>query len=155
MSIEPPKTESSGGLPGMVIPLAFVSVLLLAAVLVFGALAFDVGIPGLSEDEPEVAAPAAPQDVMELSGFIVRESRVENEMTIVEVEVSVINTSEQPVDAFQVLVQCDDDGYVSAIQNVSGIEPGEDRTIAMELAGRGEPSCHSPIVEFTDQRSGR
>jgi hypothetical protein len=149
MSFEPPKTESTRGLPGITIPLIFVSIILLGAVLVFGALAFDANIPGFSEDETEVAAP---EEALESSGFVVRERRAEDGMTFAKVEVSVINTSDLPVAAFQMVVQCDDDGYVSAIQDVSPLEAGESRTVAMELAGRGEPGCREPIIEFSAPR---
>lgn len=151
MSIEPPKTESSGrGLPGLVIPLAFLSVILLGAVLVFGALAFDLGIPGLSEDDEP--AFAAPEEVLEASGFTMRERATEGEVTRVDVEVTILNTSEQPVDEFQVMVQCTDNGYVSAITTVRPMEPGENRTVAMQLNGRGEPSCHEPVIDFSPVR---
>lgn len=145
MSIEPPKKEPSRGIPGMVIPLAFVSVILLGAILVFGALAFDFSIPGFPEDEPEVARP---EEVIEESGFTVRERTARGETTIVRVEVSVTNIGDLPVAAFQIAVQCDHNGYVSAIQDVSGMGPGENRTIAMELMGRGEPDCGEPVIEF-------
>lgn len=149
MSIEPPKQETSRGIPGMVIPLAFVSVILLGAILVFGALAFDINIPGISEEEPDLARP---EEVLEESGFVVRERRSTDETTIVRVEVTVTNTGNLPVPAFQLAVQCDDDGYVSAIQDVSGMEPGDSRTVSLELMGRGEPACESPVVEFASQR---
>lgn len=149
MGFEPPKSESSRGLPGIVIPLIFLSIILLGAVLVFGALAFDVSVPGFFGDEPEVAAP---EEALVPSGFVLREQRVEGETMVMEVEVGVANTGDQPVEAFQMLVQCDDNGYVSAIQEVSGLAPGESRTVAMELAGRGEPDCHDPVVEFSPVR---
>lgn len=136
----------------MVIPLAFLSFLLLAAVLVFGALAFDIGVPGLSNDD-EVET-ASPSEALQASGFTLRERSTDGETTLVDVEVTVLNTGEEPVGEFQVMVQCTDNGYVSAIQTVSGIEPGESRTVAMELAGRGEPSCHDPVVDFSDPRPG-
>lgn len=150
MSIEPPKKETSRGIPGMVIPLAFVSVILLGAILVFGALAFDINIPGISEEEPELARP---EDVLEDTGFVVRERSSADETTIVRVEVTVANTADLPVPAFQLAVQCDDGGYVSAIQEVSGMEGGDSRTVSMELMGRGEPGCEAPVVEFASQRS--
>jgi hypothetical protein len=151
MSFEPPKTESSRRIPGIVFPLAFVSIILLGAVLVFGALAFDVNIPGRSNPETEFAAP---EEALESSGFVMRERSIEGATTIAKVEVSVINTSDLPVDAFEMLVQCDDGGYVSAIQAVSGIEAGANRTVAMELSGRGEPNCHEPIIEFSASNPG-
>lgn len=150
MSFEPPKTESEPrGMPGIVIPLAFLSIIMLGAVLVFGALAFDIGLPGGAGSEPGYAAP---EEALESSGFTLRELRTEGSATVAEVEVSIINPGERPVDDFEMLVQCDDDGYVSAITPVSGLGPGEDRTVVMELHGRGEPGCHTPIVEFGDQR---
>lgn len=136
----------------MVIPLAFLSFLLLAAVLVFGALAFDIGVPGLSNGDEVETAP--PSEALQASGFTLRERSTDGETTLVDVEVTVLNTGEEPVGEFQVMVQCTDNGYVSAIQTVSGIEPGESRTVAMELAGRGEPSCHDPVVDFSDPRPG-
>lgn len=149
MSFEPPKTESTRGIPGAIIPLAFVSVLLLAAVLVFGALAFDFELPGMGDD-----GPAAPEDVLESSGFIMRDQRTEGAVTTADVEISIFNTSDRPVGNFEVVVQCDDDGYISAISSVEGMEPQENRTIAMELSGRGQPTCHEPVIEFSAPRSG-
>jgi hypothetical protein len=153
LSIEPPKTESKGrGMPGMVIPLAFVSFILLGAVLVFGALAFDVGIPGLTDsDEVEFAAP---EEVLEAAGFTMRERTTDGETTLVDVEVTILNTSEHPVEEFQVMVQCTDNGYVSAILTVGAMEPDESRTVSIQLAGRGEPSCHEPVIDFSDPRPG-
>jgi hypothetical protein len=134
----------------MVIPLAFLSFLLLAAVLVFGALAFDIGIPGLSDDD-EIET-VAPDEVLEASGFTLRERTTDGEVTLVDVEVTILHTGEDPVDEFQVMVQCTDNGYVSAIQTVSGMEPDESRTVAIQLSGRGEPSCHDPVIDFSAPR---
>jgi hypothetical protein len=145
VSIEPPKDEASRGVPGMVIPLAFVSIILLAAVLVFGALAFDVNIPGMRSNEGNTAAP---EEVLEASGFTLRERAAEGETTVVSIELTVQNTSEEQVGTFQVMVQCTDNGYVSAIADVSGLDAGDSTTIAMELSGRGEPSCQEPVIEF-------
>lgn len=151
MSIGPPKTETKGrGMPGTVIPLAFVSFILLGAVLVFGALAFDIGIPGLTDDDDvEVAAP---DEVLEAAGFTLRERTSDDDTTLVDVEVSILNTGERPVEEFQVMVQCTDNGYVSAISNVGAMEPGESRTVSIQLAGRGEPSCHDPVIDFSEPR---
>jgi hypothetical protein len=136
----------------MVIPLAFVSFILLGAVLVFGALAFDIAIPGLSDDdEVEVAAP---DEVLEAAGFTLRERTADEGTTLVDVEVTILNTSELPVEEFQVMVQCTDNGYVSAIRTVGAMEPGESRTVSMQLAGRGEPSCHEPVIDFSAPRPG-
>lgn len=153
LSIGPPTTESKGrGIPGMVIPLVFVSFILLGAVLVFGALAFDVAIPGLTDsDEAEFAAP---EEVLEAAGFTLRERTTDGETTLVDVEVTILNTGDRPVEEFQVMVQCTDNGYVSAIRNVSPMEPGESRTVSIQLAGRGEPSCHEPVIDFSDPRPG-
>lgn len=146
MSIEPPKDTSSRGMSGMVIPLLFVSVILLGAVLVFGALAFEINIRGRSDTTEESAAP---EDALEASGFTMRERTTDGETTLVDVEVTILNTSDLPVEPFQVMVQCTDDGYVSAIADVRGLEPEESRTVAMQLSGRGEPSCHEPIIDFS------
>lgn len=134
----------------MVIPLAFVSFILLAAVLVFGALAFGLDIPGLSDDEETHFA--APEDVLQASGFTMRERTSDGEVTLVEVEIAILNTSDQPVDEFQVMVQCTDNGYVSAIMTVRPMEANESRTVAMELSGRGEPSCNAPMIDFSPVR---
>ena len=151
MSIGPPKTESGGsGIPGMVIPLGFISVILLGAVLVFGALAFGIDLPGMSSDNE--ADYAAPQNVLESSGFTMRERTVGDDATTVEVEVAILNTGNLPVQEFQVMVQCTDNGYVSAILEVSPMDAGESRTVAMELSGRGEPSCSEPVIDFTPIR---
>lgn len=150
MSIEPPKTESGGGIPGMVIPLGFLSVILLGAVLVFGALAFGIDLPGMSGDDD--AEYAAPEEVLQASGFTMRERTTDEDATLVEVEVTILNTGDLPVEEFQVMVQCTDNGYVSAIMNVSPIEAGESRTVAMQLSGRGEPSCHEPVIDFSPIR---
>ncbi len=151
MSIEPPKTESQGrGIPGAVIPLAFLSVILLGAALVFGALAFGIGLPGFSgNDDAEFAAP---RDALEASGFTMRGRTADGEVTLVEVEVAILNTSDLPVDEFQVMVQCTDNGYVSAISTVRPMEANESRTVAMELSGRGEPSCSDPVIDFSPVR---
>lgn len=132
----------------MVIPLAFVSFILLAAVLVFGALAFGLDIPGLSEDDETQLA--APDEALQAAGFTMRERTTEGETTLVDVEVTILNTSETATGPFKVMVQCTNDGYVSAIRDVGGMEPGESRTVTMELSGRGEPSCHEPVIDFTD-----
>ena len=137
----------------MVIPLAFVSIILLGAVLVFGALAFDIGIPGLSDDEDE-AHPAAPGEVLEAAGFTLRERSADGETTLVDVEVTILNTGDGAVEEFQIMVQCTDNGYVSAIRNVAAMEPGESRTVAIQLSGRGEPSCHEPVIDFSEPRPG-
>lgn len=146
MSIEPPKNETSRGMTGMVIPLAFLSVILLGAVLIFGALAFDMSIPGVDNDVEETVAPG---EVLEASGFTVRERTTEGETTLVVVEVTVLNTSEEPVGDFQIVVQCTDNGYISAIADAAGLGPGESRAVVMELSGRGEPSCHEPVIDFS------
>jgi hypothetical protein len=146
VSFEPPKDTSSRGMSGMVIPLIFVSVILLGAVLLFGALAFDLNIPGRSNTAGESAAP---EDALEASGFTMRERTTDGETTLVDVEVTILNTSELPVGAFQVMVQCTDNGYVSAIQDVSAMDPEASRTVAMELSGRGEPSCLEPVIDFS------
>ena len=146
MSIDPPKDTSTRGMSGMVIPLAFLSVILLGAVLVFGALAFDVNIPGREDTSEETAAP---QDALETSGFTLRARTRDGATTLVNVEVTILNTGEGPVDDFQVMVQCTDNGYVSAIADVAGLGLGESRTVAMELSGRGEPSCDEPIIDFS------
>lgn len=153
MSVEPPKTESPGrGIPGMVIPLAFLSVILLGAVLVFGAMAFGIGLPGFSrDDEPPFAAP---DEALEASGFTMRERTTDGEVTLVEVEMTVLNTTDRPVDEFQVMVQCTDNGYVSAISTLRPMAANESRTVAMELAGRGEPSCSEPVIDFSPVRPG-
>lgn len=151
MSIEPPKSDEGGrGLPGMVIPLAFVSFILLGAILVFGALAFGIGIPGLSGNDE--AAVAAPEEVLEAAGFTMRERTTSDDLTLVDIELTILNTSEQPVEPFQVMVQCTDNGYVSAIRDVTGIGGGESTTVVMQLSGRGDPSCHEPVIDFTDPR---
>lgn len=153
MSFEPPKTESQGrGVPGLVIPLAFLSVILLGAALVFGALAFGIGLPGFSGDEE--TGFAAPDEALEASGFTMRERTTDGEVTLVEVEVTILNTTDRPVDEFQVMVQCTDNGYVSAISTVRPMEANESRTVAMELAGRGEPSCGEPVIDFSPVRPG-
>lgn len=151
MSIEPPRTASPGrGIPGIVIPLAFLSVILLGAALVFGALAFGIGLPGFSgNDDTEYAAP---DEALEASGFTMRERRADGEVTLVEVELAILNTSDQPVDEFQVMVQCTDNGYVSSIMTVRPMEANESRTVAMELSGRGEPSCNAPMIDFSPVR---
>lgn len=149
VSIEPPKRdEPSRGMTGMVIPLAFVSMILLGAVLIFGALAFDMTIPGFGDDDSGETT-LAPGDALQASGFTMRERTADGSETLVRVEVTVLNTGEEPVGEFQVMVQCTDNGYVSAIADASGLGPGESRTVAMELSGRGEPSCHEPVIDFT------
>lgn len=151
MSIEPPKTDAPGrGMPGIVIPLAFLSVILLGAALVFGALAFGIGLPGFSRDDEQGFA--EPDEALEASGFTLRERTTDGEVTLVEVEVTVLNTTDLPVDEFQMMVQCTDNGYVSAISTVRPMEANESRTVAMELAGRGEPSCSEPVIDFSRVR---
>jgi hypothetical protein len=150
VSIDPAKDESSRRMPGLVIPLVFLSVILLGAVLVFGALAFGIGLPGQGDGNEESAAP---EEALEASGFTMRERTSDGTTTLVEVEVTILNTGDAPVDDFQVMVQCTDNGYVSAITDVTGLEPGDSRTVAMELSGRGEPSCSEPVIDFS-ARSG-
>lgn len=150
MSIEPPKSGS--GIPGPMILLGFASVLLLVLMAIFGMLAFGIDLPGTGGND-ETDAPESITD-LEPSGFNVVSTGTEGEQTVIEADVIVTNTSDAPIENAQIIVQCEDNGYVSAIADVPPLDPAADTSIRMELHGRGEPSCDDPVISFSPRREG-
>lgn len=148
MSVEPPRTEGTRN-TGLLLVLGLVSVVLLAIVAVFGMLAFGIEVPGTGMDEPELADPSA---ALVTSGFTVMSSTTESDAAAVEVEFTVRNTGDTPVDDHQVLVQCDDGGYVSAITPVPALQPDDETTLRMQLIGTGDPACEEPDISFSPRQ---
>lgn len=144
MGAEPPRTSSGNN--GMILVLGLVSMVLLAVVVILGLLAFGISLPGMGNDE---SALHEPTEALESSEFAVINSIFENNAAAVEVEVTVVNTSDSPVANQQVLIQCADGGYASAISPLPPLGPGEDTTLRMELVGTGEPGCHDPDISFS------
>ena len=146
MSIEPPKTGKA--LSGPLLLLGFISVLLLVFVAIFGMLAFGDGLPG-ADDEPERPDPA---DVLVASEFSIVSSTTEGGTTVLDVDLVVRNTSGERLEDAQVIVQCEDGGYVSAITMIPEITANSETTIRMQLSGTGDPACREPMIAFSSQR---
>lgn len=143
MSIDPPQTAK--GSTGPIVILVFVSILLLAAMAVFGMLAFDI-LPGRGDNTPDPVA------ALEASDFtIVRSASGESSSTI-QVDVVVTNTSNTPVENAQIIVQCEDSGYVSAIKDVPPLESEAKAQVPLQLNGTGSPSCSEPDISFSAKR---
>lgn len=146
MSIEPPRTGK--GMPGPIVILAFLSILLLMVIGIFGALAFDVNIPGRSSSPPD------PASALSASDFDIVSSATGKDTATLQVDLVVTNTSDQTVEDAQVLVQCEDGGYVSAIQNVPPLESEAKTVVQMQLNGTGAPVCSEPDISFSPLREG-
>ena len=148
MSIEPPKSGS--GIPGPMILLGFISILLLVLMAIFGMLAFGIDLPGTggddASDDPETIT------TLEASGFSVVSTDTGGDQTVIEADIIVTNISDDPVENAQVIAQCEDNGYVSAITDVPPLDAGADTSIRMELNGRGEPACDDPVISFSPRR---
>lgn len=147
MSIDPPRSDK--GIPGPIIVLGFVSLLLLVFVAIFGMLAFGVDLPGAGSDGPQQSDPA---DVLVSSGFTIINSATEGETAVVDVNVAVLNTSDEQMEDVQVVVQCEDGGYVSAITMIPEIAANSETTVRMQLSGTGEPACREPVIAFSSWR---
>lgn len=154
MSSPPAPPSSPRNVPGIVIPLIFLSVLLLAAIVVTGMLGFGVVIPGLNTDDP-VPTVGAPGQALQASGFTVEESRTEGTQRVVIAQVSATNVTDDVLERQDMMVQCLDGGNVSGIQNINVIQPDETRTFTLELRGTGDPRCAEPVIEFDDQRDNQ
>lgn|GEM_PF-2840530 len=146
MSIEPPKTGK--GMPGAIVILAFLSILLLMVIGIFGALAFDVNLPGRANSAPD------PASALSASDFDIVSSATGKDTATLQVDLVVTNTSGQTVEDAQVLVQCEDGGYVSAIQNVPPLESEAKTVVQMQLNGTGAPACAEPDISFSPMREG-
>ena len=144
MSVEPPKTGR--GSAGPIVILVFVSVLLLAAMAIFGMLAFDI-LPGRGGTSDPAAALTA-------SRFEVVNAASGEESATVQVDLRVKNTGDEPVEQAQVLIQCEDNGYVSAIQDVPRLESQAETELQMQLNGTGSPTCTDPDISFSSIREG-
>ncbi|HEV2073787.1 MAG TPA: hypothetical protein VGR29_09120 [Thermomicrobiales bacterium] len=147
MSIDPPKSDK--GIPGPIIVLGFVSLLLLVVVAIFGMLAFGIELPGTMEEESAAIDPA---DVLVSSGFTVIDMATGGQVATLDVEFVVRNTSDERLENVQVLVQCEDGGYASAITMIPEVAAASEQTIRMQLSGTGEPACREPIIAFSSQR---
>lgn len=145
MSVEPPRSEGPRN-SGMILVLGLASLVLLAIVVIFGLLAFNLNLTGGGDDQLESPA-------LTSSRFtVVSSTTSENGDTAVEVEFSVQNPGDSAVENVQVLVQCEDGGYVSAINPVPALQPGEATTLRMQLIGTGEPACDEPGISFSPLR---
>lgn len=143
MSIEPPKTGQ--GIGGPIIVLGFISVLLLAAMAIFGMLAFNITLPGQG-------GPADPADALTATDFtVVKAASGANSATVI-VDVLVHNTGTTTVEGTQVLVQCEDNGYVSALRDVPTLEGDGEAKVQMQLNGTGSPQCTDPAISFSSLR---
>lgn len=146
MSIDPPQTGK--GNSGPIVILVFVSVLLLMAVAIFGMLAFGIDLPGRGSSAPD------PAKALTASEFTIVNSATGENTATVHVDMVVLNTSDKTVEGAQVLVQCEDGGYVSAIQEVPPLESDAKTVMAMQLNGTGEPACGDPVIAFSPLREG-
>lgn len=144
MSFEPPKTGRS--FPGPIVILVFISIILLAAMAIFGMLAFDI-LPGKGEA-------ADPATALTASDFTVVTAASGAESATVQVDLLVRNTGDDAVENTQVLVQCNDDGYVSALQDLPRIESGAEVELGMQLNGTGSPKCTDPDISFSTLMGG-
>jgi hypothetical protein len=147
VSIDPPKSDK--GMAGPIIVLGFVSLLLLVVVAIFGMLAFGVELPGIGEEESAAIDPA---DVLVSSGFTVIDTATSGQTATLDVEFVVRNTSDERLENVQVLVQCEDGGYASAITMIPEMAATSERMIRMQLSGTGEPACREPVIAFSSQR---
>lgn len=141
MSIEPPKTGK--GTSGPIILLVFVSILLLVVILIFGMLAFVIDQPDNEQQGPD------PATALVVEEFKVVTSATGKETSMLQVDVVIKNTSDKPVSDAQVIVQCEDDGYVSSIQAVPSLEREEIAVVPMQLSGTGDPTCNEPDIAFS------
>jgi hypothetical protein len=144
VSIEPPK--SGKGPSGPIIILVFVSVLLLAVILIFGMLAFVVDRPGGDDSGPDPAAALTAED------FTIVSSATGRDTATMQVDVVVMNTADEPVEDAQIIVQCEDGGYVSAIRDVPRLESEAKTVMELQLSGTGNPACDDPDIAFSSRR---
>jgi len=146
VSIEPPRTGR--GNTGPIVILVFFSVLLLMAILIFGMLAFDINLPGRAGSGPD------PAKALTASDFSIVKSATGKDSATMLVDLVVHNTSDKTVEGAQVIVQCEDGGYVSAIQNVPPLEGDAKTQMEMQLNGTGNPACGDPEIAFSLVREG-
>lgn len=144
MSIEPPKTGK--GTSGPIIILVFVSVLLLVVILIFGMLAFVIDQPGSEDEGPD------PAPTLSASDFRIITSATGKDTATMHVDVVVTNTGDKPVEDAQVIVQCEDGGYVSAIKAVPPLQSEAKTVVELQLSGTGNPSCANPDIAFSSAR---
>ena len=141
MSIELPRTGK--GIPGPIIVLVFISVLLIAGILIFGMLAFFI-------DQPGDNAPASdPANALVASDFSIISSATGKDTATMLVDVVVTNTRDNPVENAQVIVQCEDGGYISAIKPVPPLQSQAKTIVEIQLSGTGNPSCSNPDIAFS------
>jgi hypothetical protein len=113
-------------------------------------LAFDITLPGMGEDDPG----PPPTEALQVSGFTVLASEIGEDASVIEVEFTVTNTADATIEGMQVLAQCDDGGYVSAISDLPTLAGGEAETLRLALNGMGEPACEDPVVSYSPAREG-
>ena len=145
MSVEPPK---SGRGSGPIIVLVFISVLLLVVILIFGMLAFVIDRPGSENTGPDPAA------VLAVEEFTIVDTATGEHSATIHVDVVVLNTSDKPVENAQVIVQCEEGGYASAITNVPRLESEMKAVVPIQLSGTGNPTCSDPDIAFSSRRTG-
>jgi hypothetical protein len=146
VSIEPPK--SGKGTSGPIIILVFVSILLLVVILIFGMLAFVIDSPGGEDNGPDPATALTAED------FTIVSSATGKDTAAIQVDVVVMNTADEPVEDAQIIVQCEDGGYVSAIRNVPPLESEAKTVVQLQLSGTGNPACSDPDIAFSSTRGG-
>jgi len=145
VSIEPPKTGR--GTSGPIVILVFLSVLLLAAMAIFGMLAFNI-LPGRGDNAVD------PATALTVSGFDVVTAASGADSATVQIDLRIKNTGDKPVENAQALVQCGDNGYVSAIETVPRLESEAETELEMQLNGNGSPKCTDPDISFSSIREG-
>lgn len=145
MSIEPPKSSRSSG---PIVVLVFISVLLLVIVLIFGMLAFVIDRPGSEDKGPD------PATALSVEEFTIVDTATGESSATIHVDIVVTNTSDKPVENAQVIVQCEDGGYASAITNVPRLESETTAVVPIQLSGTGNPTCKDPNISFSSRRPG-
>lgn len=147
MSYQPPREKESRSVPGYLLVLAALSVLLFLVAAGFGLVAF--GVVDLGPNDGARPTPiTGSEGPLQRSGFTVHESRLEGSLREVDVNVAVTNTSDDTISNARMLVQCLDNGNVSASQLVPNIQPNQTLRFDLTLGGTGEPDCSDPQVNF-------
>lgn len=137
-----PSPEKQSGIPGVFIVLGTLSFVLLVVLIIIGALAF--GGLGSSDAPPEDDANLS----LTYSDFSAKPPVQTGETTSLEVTVTVKHTGNSAIEHAEIIVQCSDGGYVSVIQSIGPLSPGESKTLVLTLNGSGTPQCADPAISF-------